>query len=84
MLLLVLGIGFTGAIGQILMTTALKYAQASVISPFNYTGILWAVGFDLIIWGVIPTWTTVVGAGVITITGVYIFHRESIIRQKSI
>jgi drug/metabolite transporter (DMT)-like permease len=84
MLLLVLGIGFTGAMGQILMTTALKYAQASVISPFNYTGILWAVGFDLIIWGVIPAWTTVVGAGVITITGVYIFHRESIIRQKNI
>jgi drug/metabolite transporter (DMT)-like permease len=84
MLLLVLGIGFTGAMGQILMTTALKYAQASVISPFNYTGILWAVGFDLIIWGVTPAWTTIIGAGVITVTGVYIFYRETIIRQKNI
>lgn len=83
MLVLILGIGISGALGQMLMSTALKYAKASVVSPFNYTGIIWAIGFDLVLWDIIPAWTTILGAGIITITGVYIFHREAIVRQKS-
>lgn len=79
---LFLGTGITGALGQILMSSALKLAKASVVSPFNYTGILWAVGFDLVIWGVIPAWTTLVGAAIITATGVYTFHRETVVRKK--
>lgn len=83
MLVLILGIGISGALGQMLMSTALKYAKASVVSPFNYTGIIWAIGFDLVLWDIIPAWTTILGAGIITVTGVYIFHREAIVRQKS-
>ena len=82
MLVLTLGIGISGALGQMLMSTALKYAKASVVSPFNYTGIIWAIGFDLALWDIIPAWTTILGAGIITVTGVYIFHREAIVRQK--
>ncbi len=78
---LFLGTGITGALGQILMSSALKFAKASVVSPFNYTGIVWAVSFDLIIWGVIPAWTTLVGAAIITVTGVYIFHREAAVNR---
>lgn len=78
---LFLGTGITGALGQILMSSALKLAKASVVSPFNYTGILWALGFDLAIWGVVPAWTTLIGATIITITGVYIFHREAAVRN---
>lgn len=83
MLVLILGIGISGALGQMLMSTALKYAKASVVSPFNYTGIIWAIGFDLVLWDIIPAWTTILGAGIITVTGVYIFHREALVRQKS-
>ena len=83
MLVLALGIGISGALGQMLMSTALKYAKASVVSPFNYTGIIWAIGFDLVLWNIIPAWTTMLGAGIITITGVYIFHREALVNQKS-
>lgn len=77
-----LAIGVTAAFGQILMSTALKLAKASVVSPFNYTGILWAVGFDLLLWNVIPAWTTILGATIITATGIYIFHREAVVRNK--
>lgn len=77
MLVLLIGVGVTGALGQILMSYALKFAEASVVSPFNYTGILWGITFDMIIWGLLPTWTTLVGAGVITATGIYIFYREA-------
>lgn len=82
-MLIFLGIGISAAFGQILMSTALKLAKASVVSPFNYTGILWAVAFDFMLWSVIPAWTTILGAAIITATGIYIFHRESLVRQKT-
>lgn len=80
-MLLLVGVGVTGALGQMLMTASLKFAEASVVSPFNYTGILWAIGFDLVLWGVIPAWTTMVGAAIITATGIYIFRREAYVRK---
>ncbi len=79
---LIIGTGVTGVIGQLLMTASLKYAEASVVSPFNYTGIIWAVAFDLLIWDVIPAWSTVLGAAIITATGIYIFRREAIVRKQ--
>lgn len=80
-LILLIGVGICGAFGQILMTYALKLAKASVISPFNYTGILWAMGFDLLIWDMAPQTSTLIGAAIIVATGIYIFHREAIVRQ---
>jgi drug/metabolite transporter (DMT)-like permease len=72
-----LGAGIVGGLGQIFMTFALKLAPASVVSPFEYTQIAWAVLFDLTIWGVSPASTTILGAGVVVLTGLYIFRREA-------
>ncbi len=80
-LMLYLGVGVVGAIGQITMTLALKMAPASVISPFEYTQIAWAVLFDAVLWGVFPSTTTMAGAAVVIATGLYIFRRES--RQRT-
>lgn len=80
---LLIGVGIFGAAGQMLMSYALKLAEASVVSPFNYTGILWGIGFDLILWGIAPTWTTLTGAAVITAAGLYIFRRESAVRKAA-
>ncbi|MEE2698363.1 MAG: DMT family transporter [Pseudomonadota bacterium] len=79
---LFIGVGLAGASGQLLMSYALKFAEASIVSPFNYTAILWAIIFDAIIWGFLPTWTTIVGATIITSAGIYIFRREAIIKGK--
>ena len=80
-LMLYLGVGIVGAIGQITMTLALKMAPASVISPFEYTQIAWAVLFDAVLWGVFPSTTTLIGAAVVIATGLYIFRREA--RQRT-
>jgi drug/metabolite transporter (DMT)-like permease len=83
MVWLFVGVGVTGAGGQLLMGYALKLAEASVVSPFNYTAIVWAIVFDAILWGVLPTWTTLTGAAIITAAGIYIFRREALLRKKS-
>lgn len=69
--------GLVGTLGQITMTFALKLAPASVVSPFEYTQIAWALLFDLAIWGTSPATTTLIGAGIVTATGLYIFRREA-------
>ena len=76
-LLLFVGLGTCAFSTQILMTYALQKAQASIVSPFNYTGILWAILFDLLIWNVSPFVNTLIGGIIITISGIYIFHRET-------
>ena len=75
--ILLVGLGVCAFITQILMTYALQKAEASIISPFNYTGILWAILFDLLIWNVTPYNHTLMGGVIITVSGLYIFHRET-------
>jgi len=69
--------GLVGGLGQILMTFAMKFAPAAVVTPFEYTAICWAVLFDLLIWDVLPDLMTVLGAGIVIVTGLYIWHRET-------
>ncbi len=74
-------IGVLGAIAQLLIAHALKIGEASVVSPFNYTAIIWAIAIDLAIWGVLPTFWTIAGAAVITLAGLYIFRREAAAKE---
>jgi drug/metabolite transporter (DMT)-like permease len=74
---LYLATGVVGAIGQITMTFAMKLAPASVASPFEYTQIVWAVLFDMALWGVAPSTATLTGAAIVIATGLYILQREA-------
>ena len=80
-ILLVIGIGIAAFLTQLLMTYALQKAPASIVSPFNYTGIVWAIIFDYIIWNAHPMFATIFGGIIITISGIYIFKREAKIKS---
>jgi drug/metabolite transporter (DMT)-like permease len=73
--LLILG-GLIGGVGQLLLTQAVSIAPVGVVAPFDYTQLVWATGFGLVIWGELPRSTTVAGALVVAASGVYILHRE--------
>jgi len=74
--------GISAAIGQMLMSYSLKIAEASIITPFKYSGIVWAIIFDLVIWDLAPIFSTIVGGFIITLSGIYIFHRETKVKVK--
>lgn len=80
-ILLFIGIGIAALLTQLLMTYALQKAPASIVSPFNYTGIVWAIIFDYIIWNAHPMFATIFGGIIITISGIYIFKREAKIKS---
>jgi drug/metabolite transporter (DMT)-like permease len=73
---LFVGIGLTGAIGQYFITEAFRRAPASVVAPFEYTALLWGVVLDLVIWGVLPRSTTLMGSAVVIGAGLYLISRE--------
>ena len=78
---LFIGLGVSAFLTQLLMTYALQKAPASIVSPFNYTGIVWAIIFDYLIWNSHPVFSTIVGGFIITVSGIYIFRREAKLRS---
>ena len=55
---------------------SLKLAPASVVVPYQYSMIVWAVMFGYFVWGDVPQPSTIIGAAIIIGAGIYIFWRE--------
>ena len=55
---------------------ALKLAPASIVVPYQYSMIVWAVMFGLLVFGDVPSRSMVLGALIIIGAGLYIFLRE--------
>ena len=55
---------------------SLKLAPASVVVPYQYSMIIWAVMFGYAVFGDVPSMATIVGAAIIISAGLYIFLRE--------
>jgi drug/metabolite transporter (DMT)-like permease len=68
--------GVFGGFGQIMMTFSYRYAEPSLLAPFDYTAMIWAVGFGLLIFGEVPALLVVAGAAVVTAAGAFIAWRE--------
>jgi drug/metabolite transporter (DMT)-like permease len=75
---LLLGIGLMSGVGQILMTDAYRLAPTSVIAPFDYTSMIWALALGYALFGKFPEPVVLVGAGVVIASGVYILYRETV------
>lgn len=74
MLLIVIGI--FGGIGQILITQAYQYADASLVAPFEYTSMVWALLLGWFVFSELPQTTILVGAGIVILSGLFIILRE--------
>lgn len=72
----VLMLGAFGACGQVLLTEAFRLGEASKIAPLEYTALLWSLGIDLALWGVLPDAMSWLGAGIIVASGLYLLWRE--------
>ncbi|MBX2833850.1 MAG: DMT family transporter [Micavibrio sp.] len=69
-------IGLFGGLGQYFLTRGFQMAPASLLGPFNYTGLIWASGIDIIIFLHIPSWHIYAGAMIIIAAQAYILYRE--------
>ena len=72
-----LGIGIFFSLGLYLQIIALSKARASIIQPFHYTLIFWAIIFGYIFYNDIPDMFTVIGAIIITCSGIFVLNQSS-------
>jgi drug/metabolite transporter (DMT)-like permease len=75
---LFLGFGLGCGIQQWLLTVSFRYAQASLLAPFEYLAMVFAAIVGFVFWGEVPVATTWIGGAVIAASGLFIFVR----RQK--
>jgi drug/metabolite transporter (DMT)-like permease len=75
-LLLLISCGLFGGIGHIFLTESYRYAPASVIAPFDYSSMLWALLLGYWLFGELPTVLVYVGACIVTAAGLFVIWRE--------
>jgi len=71
-----LALGALAATGQYLLTEAFRSAPPSIVTPFEYTALLWGVGIDRLIWHVLPSARVCLGGGVVIASGLYLIWHE--------
>ena len=81
-LLLLVCIGLLGGVAQVLLTEAWASAQVSSLAPYSYSSLLWAILFGWIAFGDTPGVLTVAGSTLIVLAGLYILHREIILKRR--
>ncbi len=72
--LLFVGIGIFFSFGIYFQIIALSYSKASIVQPFHYTLILWAIILGYLIYDDIPDIFTITGAIIITTSGIYVLR----------
>jgi len=71
------------SVGALLcVNRSLKLAPASVVVPYQYSMIVWAVMFGYVVFGDVPTLATLIGAAIIIGAGFYIFLREQALGRE--
>lgn len=69
-------LGLFGGLGQLFLTSALRFAPVSVVVPFDYTQLIWAVLLGWLLFDTHPAASTWAGAAVIVASGLYTVFRE--------
>jgi drug/metabolite transporter (DMT)-like permease len=71
-----ISIGVLGGSAHIFLTESYRYASASVVAPFDYTTMIWALVLGYLMFGETPTLAIVVGSIIIAAAGLFVIWRE--------
>ena len=73
---LLIGIGVTGTLFQLLLTASLRYGAVASVIVMDYTSLVWATGYGWLLWDRFPPASTWLGAPLIIAAGLVIIWRE--------
>lgn len=71
--------GISGGFGQIFLTEAYRRAPASLVAPFDYTAMIFAIVWGYMLFGDWPEPLVLLGAGIVTISGIAVIWRERVL-----
>ena len=76
--------GVLGGVGQLCMTFSYRYAEPSLLAPFDYTAMIWAVALGFVIFAEVPRPVVMVGAAIVIAAGLFIVWREHQLRRVTV
>lgn len=68
--------GVIGGLGQIFLTSSYRFADASVVAPFDYASMIFALLIGYFVFGDVPSLQMLIGAAIVMAAGVAIILRE--------
>ena len=71
-----LGLGLLAATAQYLLTEAFRSAPPSVVTPFEYSALLWGAVIDRVVWHVLPSARVCFGGGIVIVSGLYLIWHQ--------
>lgn len=73
---LILAIGVLASVGHFLLIRSYEFAGASLLAPYTYTALVWAMLSGWLVFGDFPDGWSLVGMGVIVLSGLYLANRQ--------
>ena len=80
---LLLIIGVLSAIGAYLMTQAYRTSEATVVAPFEYAALPFAMLWGLIVFGDVPDSQALLGMTLIVGSGLFVLYRETVLKRRA-
>ena len=74
-------VGLFASVGHLVMTSAFKYADASILAPFQYIELVVAAVLGWWLFNDIPTISTLIGTLILVASGLYIIQRERVVDE---
>jgi len=81
-LIFLLIIGVSGTAAQMLLAQALRQGDTSIIMPFDFLKLIWAVGIGYLFFFEVPSLNTWLGSIIIFLSTLYIAYREKVLSKK--
>ena len=75
-------ISVLGSAGLLILMGAYRVADPAVISPYEYSLLIWMILLGYLVWGDVPSFNIAIGMVLIVGAGIYIFYREQIISES--
>ncbi len=79
-----IAIGIIGGLSHIFLTESYRHAPQSVVAPFGYSTMLWALIFGYVFLGEVPTFLVLVGAAIVAAAGLFVVFRERQLGKREI
>src|SRR5262245_46321170 len=70
-----IALGILGGLAHIFLTESYRYAPASVVAPFDYSSMLWALLLGYWLFGELPDRLVYLGATIVTAAGLFVIWR---------
>jgi drug/metabolite transporter (DMT)-like permease len=75
-------LGISSGLAHCIFTLAYGLAPVSALAPYEYTMLLWGGAAGFVIFGEVPSWSTLTGAVIVAAAGLYNLHRERLRRSR--